>query len=398
MRSETDTNFLQVDSIVFGDDIALESHGIKTRAGRRGMCGIVAMFKVLGYLSATGASLTNIKQVAAHVLNNLASFGACTAACSLPGAGPLFYLAEDEMELGVGVHGEAGIQRTKLQTAEQLIATFLKHLIKYLHISAGDEVAVLVNNLGAMTNIEQWLIAGEVSNQLSAQKIKVQRVYAGPIFTSLNMAGVQVSLLKLTPEHKDLFLSALDFPTESPGWPGRTLSIPDETTRNRVYEEVAEKAETLRGPDLNSRQIKQLKTCLIKATTAIADQEVRLNELDSGCGDGDCGTTLRHLAQEIQRRSDSDILTFARPASLAGQLATVAQTQMGGTSGAIYSLFFTAIANELEGYKDLTQPAAWAKLWRAGINGVQKYSVARMGDRTMVSIHFFTALFYIQGI
>lgn len=356
------------------------------------MCGLVLLFKISGYLSAIGESLERIKEITKLALDSMGSFGLCTAACSLPGSELLFNLAQDEMELGVGVHGEAGVQRIKLKPANEIVEIFLTHLLKNLNIQSGDEVVVAVNNLGALSHIEQWVIAGEIEKQLKERNIQVSRLYVGPIFTSLNMAGVQICLLKLTNSTRELFLKALDYPTDAPGW----IWKPPNPNLQKIILKEEIKNENLipRGASLDSKSAGFVKKCLINISIAMIANEKRLNELDSGCGDGDCGTTLRHLAQEIKKQAENNELMFENPTNLSNQLAIIAQKTMGGTSGAIYSLFFTAMGRELEKHQDFNNAKVLAKVWRAGIEGVKKYSVARIGDRTMVSIFFIISDWY----
>nr|CAD7569435.1 unnamed protein product [Timema californicum] len=300
-------------------------------------------------------------------------------------SGPLFQVAADEMELGLGVHGEAGKQKLKLCTAAETVRLMLEALVAALGLVSGDKVAVLINNLGATSQLEQWIIAKEVHKQFGSIGVSVVRLYPGLLMTSLDMAGVQVSVLKLR-GHEEDWLGYLDATTEAPAWPGGPLSIPSPDTPSDSQAEadtlsLADSRIQERGPVISQSGSAVLTQCLKAIARALIDSEQRLNELDSGCGDGDCGTTLRLFAEGVLSRLDS--LCVSHPATLFLQLAAVSESVMGGTSGAIYSLLLTTASSSLDGLEEVGAET-WGKAWRCGIQGIMRYSTARLGDRTML--------------
>nr|CAD7423332.1 unnamed protein product [Timema monikensis] len=378
---------LKVESMVVGEDCALLSQDGTTNSstGRRGMCGLLFVYKITGAMSEEGKSLREIKATAIEVNNSMATIGVSLSACSLPGSGPLFQVAADEMELGLGVHGEAGKQKLKLCTAAETVRLMLEALVAALGLVSGDKVAVLINNLGATSQLEQWIIAKEVHKQFGSIGVSVVRLYPGLLMTSLDMAGVQVSVLKLR-GHEEDWLGYLDATTEAPAWPGGPLSIPspDKSSDSQAEADTLSLADSRiqeRGPAISQGGSAVLTQCLKAIARALIDSEQRLNELDSGCGDGDCGTTLRLFAEGVLSRLDS--LCVLHPATLFLQLAAVSESVMGGTSGAIYSLLFTTASSSLEGLEEVGAET-WGKAWRCGIQGIMRYSTARLGDRTML--------------
>ncbi|XP_063227419.1 PTS-dependent dihydroxyacetone kinase 1, dihydroxyacetone-binding subunit DhaK-like isoform X2 [Bacillus rossius redtenbacheri] len=376
---------LRVVSSLVAEDCALLSEDgsipAEYLAGRRGMCGLLFVFKITGAMAELGKSLDEIHATAVLVNSCMANLGVCLQACSLPGSGPLFEVEPDEMELGLGVHGEAGREKLKLRSASETVKIMLKTLTSALKLVSGDEVAVLINNLGATSQLEQWIVAYEVQAQLSAAGICVQRLYAGLFMTSLDMAGVQVCVLRLR-DHEAEWLQYLDADTDASGWPGCPLSRhPRGPAAAWSPEQDHPAPATNRGPTLTESDAEILKQCLKKASQAVVASEQRLNELDSGCGDGDCGTTLRLFTEGIL--NELDALELARPASLLVKLSAVAEATMGGTSGAIYSLMLTTASSALE-QEARAGAHEWARAWAAGLAGVMRYSTARLGDRTML--------------
>ncbi|KAL0276472.1 UNVERIFIED_CONTAM: hypothetical protein PYX00_004034 [Menopon gallinae] len=374
---------IQVDSVVIGEDIALTTLGVTSDAKRRGMCGLIFAIKIAGFLAKEGQTMENIKGVMESLKENLASFGLCVEPCSVPGSGLLFSLEPDEMELGVGVHGEGGVKRIKLKTANETVRILVDPLIDHLNVGGNDEVVAIVNNLGSLSQLEQWIIAGELQRRLAKRQVILHRLYVGPLFTSLNMAGIQICLLKLTDEqNKQLFLRALDDPTAAPAWPGTVLSRPT-AIPSLNKKRTSPQSISLSGGVLKDNEADIVKKCLVEGARRVLEKEELLNHLDSGCGDGDCGTTLSKLAREIIKGIKEKTLRFSQPSQMMYSLGEIAEETMGGTSGAIYGLFSMGASAEFSKHPTIT-PVTWGQAWLAGINLIKKYSAARIGDRTLL--------------
>lgn len=192
----------------------------------------------------------------------------------------------------------------------------------------------------------------------------------------------QICILRL--DNPDSFLPGLDDATTAPAWPGSESSRKSPSAPKQISEHPSSPLLTARGTKASADVSKRIQQCLKAITAALIIYEEKLNQLDSGCGDGDCGTTLRHLADAIDCKTHD--LNFQYPATLAAQLAAVAASVMGGTSGAIYSLFLTYAGEALTAVRDFGSADVWGSVWRRGLIGVQKYSRARKGDRTMVKV------------
>ena len=206
-----DAEGIKVEKVVVNDDVAVENSTWTT--GRRGIAGTVFVHKIAGAKAETGASLEEVKAVADKVVANVRSMGMALAPCTVPAAGkPSFVLGEDEMEIGMGIHGEPGTHRETVKTADEIAAHLLDKIFADIALAAGDEVAVLVNGLGATPLMELYVVNRKVAETLAAKGIKTAKTFVGNYMTSLEMAGFSITLLKLDAELKELLLAPADTP------------------------------------------------------------------------------------------------------------------------------------------------------------------------------------------
>ncbi len=205
---------IRVESVVAGDDVA---SGAPVRAGgkntRRGVAGIFFVYKCAGAAAAKMMSLDEVKRVAEKVCENVRTMGVALTPCTVPRVGhPSFELAEDEMEIGMGIHGEPGIRRGKLISADEIVDEMLQQIVDDLPYQKGDEVAVLVNGLGATPLEEQYVMFRRIHQVLSEKGIRIFHTYIGEYATSMEMAGASISLLKVDDELKELLRVPADTP------------------------------------------------------------------------------------------------------------------------------------------------------------------------------------------
>jgi phosphoenolpyruvate---glycerone phosphotransferase subunit DhaK len=212
MASElAETQGIRVEQVVAGDDVASAPKGEEYK--RRGVAGIFYVFKIAGALAVEMAPLDEVKKVAQKVCANVRTMGIALTPCIVPEAGrPSFTLGENEMELGMGIHGEPGIRRGLLKTADEIIEEILPLILNDLPFDKGDEVSVLVNGLGATPKEELYILFRKVSELLSARGIAVYHNYIGEFATSMEMAGASVSLLRLDSELKRLLAKPASSP------------------------------------------------------------------------------------------------------------------------------------------------------------------------------------------
>lgn len=194
---------IKVEQVVVNDDVAVENSTWTT--GRRGIAGTLFVHKCAGAKAEAGGDLLAVKAVAEKVIANVRTMGMALAPCIVPAAGePSFVLGEKEMEIGMGIHGEPGTHREEVKTADEIVDHLLEKILDDITIADGDEVAVMVNGLGATPTMELYIANRRVAEVLDSKGIKVYKTFVGNYMTSLEMAGFSVTLLKLDDELKGL--------------------------------------------------------------------------------------------------------------------------------------------------------------------------------------------------
>ncbi len=195
---------IKVLSVVAGDDVASAGPSAPgEKSTRRGVAGIFFVYKCAGAAANAMKPLEEVKRIAEKAAANVRTMGVALTPCIVPRVGkPGFTIEDDEMEIGMGIHGETGIRRGKMETADEITNEMLDKIVADLPYGDGDEVDVLVNGLGATTLDEQYIVTRRINEYLTEKGIKIHHFYVGEYATSLEMAGVSVSLLKLDDELK----------------------------------------------------------------------------------------------------------------------------------------------------------------------------------------------------
>lgn len=202
---------INVKKIIVNDDIAVENSTYTV--GRRGIAGTVLVHKMVGAAAEKGYSLDDLEVLGNKVISRTKTMGMSLKPCMVPTTGKLsFELPEDEVEIGLGIHGEPGTHREKMQDANTHVDYLLDKILKESELSENDEVAVLVNGLGETTLIELYIINNRVSEVLANKNIKVYDTIVGNYMTSLDMGGFSITLVKLDDEMKELLKSKADTP------------------------------------------------------------------------------------------------------------------------------------------------------------------------------------------
>ncbi len=197
---------IKVDTLLVNDDVAVKDS--TWTVGRRGVAGNFFVIKAVGAAAEKGADLAELVRIGNKVIGQVRTMGIALSSCTPPVRGtPLFEIADDEMEVGIGIHGEPGRQRTKLVSANEIVDILLNAIVPDLPFVAGDEVALMVNGLGGTPISELYLLYGIAHKKLAEKGIKVFRSYVGEYCTSLEMAGAHISLLKVDDELKKLLLA-----------------------------------------------------------------------------------------------------------------------------------------------------------------------------------------------
>ncbi|MGB9809102.1 MAG: dihydroxyacetone kinase subunit DhaK [Caldanaerobacter sp.] len=202
---------IEVDEVIVNDDVAVENS--TWTQGRRGIAGTVFVHKIAGAKAQEGASLQEVKRVAEKVIANVRSMGMALTPCTVPAAGkPSFTLQEDEIEIGIGIHGEPGTHREKIKPVDEIVEHLMDKIINDLPYKSGDEVAVMINGMGGTPLMELYIANRKVSEILKEKNIKVYKTYVGEFMTSLEMSGFSITLLKLDDELKALLDAKADTP------------------------------------------------------------------------------------------------------------------------------------------------------------------------------------------
>ncbi len=233
---------IPVEMVIVDDDVALKGGAQQTSA--RGLAGTVFVHKLVGAAACEGGNLAEVASVGKAAVQALATMGVSLSAGTAPAVGrPSFELGDHEMELGLGIHGEPGAQRTELRSADELSENLLTEIIKYGKFGQEKRVAVMLNNLGSTTAMELAIVARRVVPFLGDRGFKVERIYTGTFLSSLDMAGISISVLGLT----DQRLRWLDSGTAAPAWPNVLKQGPGRKEETIAAAAGTATSETVRG-------------------------------------------------------------------------------------------------------------------------------------------------------
>ena len=203
-RELAEAEDIKIATIVVDDDVAVKDSTYTV--GRRGVAGNFFVIKAVGAASEHGASLEELVELGNRVNSVTRTMGMALTSCTPPAKGsPLFELGDDEMEMGVGIHGEPGRRREKLASANEIVDELLDAVVGDLPYESGDDVALMINGLGGTPISELYILYGRAAQQLADKGINVTRSYVGEYCTSLDMAGASLTLVKLDDELKELF-------------------------------------------------------------------------------------------------------------------------------------------------------------------------------------------------
>ncbi|KAJ6805449.1 putative 3,4-dihydroxy-2-butanone kinase isoform X1 [Iris pallida] len=373
----------EVEMVIVGDDCALPPpRGI---TGRRGLAGTVLVHKIAGAAADAGLSLSEVAAEAKHASEMVGTMGVALSVCTLPGEVTSDRLGPGLMELGLGIHGEPGAAIADVQPVDIVVSHVLKQILstetQYVPIKRGSRVVLMINGLGATPLMELMIASGKAVPQLQLEHgLAVDRVYTGCFMTSLDMAGLSISIMKADPA----ILLRLDAPTKAPSWPvgaeghrpPAKIPVPVPPSRSKTNKEV------LNHPQELNEQGRILEFAIDVAAKAIICIRDQLNDWDSKVGDGDCGSTMYRGAVAILEDMKK-CYPFNDPAETVNEIGASIGRSMGGTSGILYVIFCKAAYASLNG-NPVIAAEQWAKALEAGIAAVSKYGGASAGYRTML--------------
>jgi dihydroxyacetone kinase len=365
---------IPVEIVLVADDVALADS--VEHAGRRGLAGTILVHKVAGAAAEAGASLAEVAAESRKAAQAVRTMGVALSPCTVPAAGrPTFQLGENEIELGLGIHGEPGVRRGPLEPADALVDRLLDAILAEPTSVSGGRVVLLVNNLGGTPTMELAIVTRRAVAVLRNRGLSVERVYMGTFLSALEMAGVSLSVLPVDEQ----LLARLDAVTEAPAW---TVAVA------RPQKKSVAPPEVLPAPVSPPKPIRphtRLGTALEAAiqvgAKALILEAPRLTQMDQIVGDGDLGISLERGARAALHALPSYPLDD--PAATLHALGITLQRALGGTSGPLYAVFFLRAADSLR-RGDPENPSTWSEAFQAGCSGIAELGGARRGDRTML--------------
>lgn len=381
---------IQVEYVKVDDDVAVKD-SLYT-VGHRGVAGTVFVHKIAGAAADKGMNLSEVRKVAEKVVNNVKSIGFGLTSCTVPAKGtPTFDIAEDEMEYGVGIHGEPGIKREKITTADNISSRMVSLLLDELQIKPGEEVAVLINGFGATPLLELYLLNNSIIGELFKENIVIAKTFVGNYMTSLDMAGASVSILKLDEQLKELLFEECDTPALKVNGPVEpvvyvNIKETDEKTRPVSFKvETNEEWSHIRDEKVSLNNMIYI---IDKMSEIIIKNEVQFCELDSYAGDGDFGMSIAKGFRQL--KSEWNEITGVKDiSSFLDSCSMILMEYCGGASGPIWGSAFRA-AGKNAGNKLALSVEEFADMIWAAVKGVQdtgEYSFGRgavVGDKTLI--------------
>ncbi|KAJ1306662.1 hypothetical protein OPQ81_007657 [Rhizoctonia solani] len=388
--------------VVVGDDVSVGKKQGEI-VGRRGLAGTILVYKIAGALAQQGANLEEVHGVAQFVADRLGTIAVGLEHCHVPGTEPgRTHLKEDEIEVGMGIHNESGHSRIRpIPTLPDLVDKLLRYLfatpesdedrafLPWPKKGIARNCVLLVNNLGGLSVLELSSAAKTIAEKISESGVNIERMLVGTYMTSLNMPGFSVTLLLLPQPHegnvsKEKILELLDAPAKTSAWTW-TSGAPPRSDFSVSGAQVG------RGTILQKDKIpvsNQFSDSVRRACNALVQAEPEITQMDQIVGDGDCGTTLKAGAEAVL-----DTLNKAEFASygVVGSISHIGQIvgdAMGGTSGALYSIYLSALAQGLQNAStdnpsELTR-RQYADAAAFALERLYTYTRARPPSRTLI--------------
>ncbi len=379
-----------VDYVKVEDDIAVNDSTYTV--GRRGVAGTVLVHKIAGAAAFEGKDLQEVKAIAQHAADSVRTIGFALSSCTVPAAGrPTFAIGNDEMEYGVGIHGEPGRAREQQLTARELAGRMCEQLLADLKPEAGQAVTALINGFGGTPLQELYARNYNVQAELHARGIRVQRSFAGNFMTSIDMQGASISLMKMdeTLEHY------LNVPSRAPafrveaGFQPPVFQVPSAAAQRPMPQEIAIEDEW-RTIDSRGVTVFNLAAMVKKMADTIIEKEQEFCKLDSYAGDGDFGMSVAKGFLQVKREWNDIIASrMGSPREFLLACAMIIMEHCGGASGPVWGSAFRAAAFAVGDRACLNQ-SEFAAMMAAAARGVQEVGArsfgrgAEVGDKTLI--------------
>ncbi|UXT43934.1 dihydroxyacetone kinase family protein [Agrobacterium leguminum] len=360
---------IPVEIVVVADDVALKDTVPDDR--RRGIAGTVLVHKLAGAAAEQGLPLQEVARIAREAAEKLSSMGISLGSCTLPAVGrPGFVLGDAEIEVGLGIHGEQGVRRMSIASADELVKLVLETIEADGRLKSGDRVALLVNGLGSTPPMELAVVARSAVTRLEAKGVVVERAWAGTFLSALDMPGFSLSVMHVD----DAMLNLMDAPTDAGAWPrGGAVN------RNRVLPSAGVKKSVTAEIRITAAG-ERLRSAAERVARALIAAEPILTQLDSVTGDGDLGTSMVRGAEAILALPGE---SFADVSGGLMAMANAMRKAIGGSSGPFYATGLMRASRHLAGIEKPTAQQM-AEAFVAAVLAVSELGGAKPGDRTMI--------------
>lgn len=367
---------IAVEMVIVADDVALSASG--EHAGRRGLAGTVLVHKIAGAAAAEGRPLAEVARAAKEAAAALGTMGVALSPCTVPAAGKAgFELADNEIEWGLGIHGEPGVERGTLEPADTIVERLLARIIDDQALQAGEQVALLVNNLGGTPSSEVGIVAGSALRYVAARDIVVERAWAGTFLSALEMAGVSLTVLRVDSQR----LAWLDAAAHTSAWPALSGRVARQAAADLTVSAAAQGAQAAtQGPRLASEST--LRRVIEAVCACLIDAEPVLTEMDQRVGDGDLGISLARGARGILHEIDT-YPAATQPGAVLRAVSATTRRVVGGTSGPLYAVMLLRAGTALD-QTGAADAQRWSDAFDAGVAALMQLGGAQAGERTMV--------------
>lgn len=369
-------------SFVVTDDIA--SAPLDKAHERRGIAGDFFVFKVAGAAADLGSDMAAVEQAAFRANEATRTMGVALSACTMPQTGKSnFDLPVGEMEIGMGIHGEPGVERGPAASADEVADKLLSPILEELALGQGDQVAVLVNGLGSTSLLELYILHRRVAQTLDKQGVDIHASWVGEYCTSLDMEGASITLMKLDADLQTWLDHPCDTPALQVGDAGQPTASQTPRTRQKRTTQSARSAVDRSALETSGTVTPQVFCDMMMASVrVINDQRDHLNELDGVIGDGDHGLTMEmgwKAVQSVLEKHDANATITA----LCDDIAEAFLETVGASAGPLYSSGFKGAGAAVSDRLNLDAGALVA--WLAGMaQGIQDRGGAVVGQKTMV--------------
>ncbi|PVU84565.1 hypothetical protein BB559_007561 [Furculomyces boomerangus] len=402
----------KVSMVVVGDDVGVVNESEEIDVGRRGLSGTVLVNKIACGSAASGESFENVERIAKFAAENVFTIGCALDPASVPGQGLPRVLETSQIEFGMGIHNEPGFKTTELKSGHEMVSDMISHVFNSKLLKASSQklnskkVVLLVNNLGAISNLELGLVSNEACNEIKKHGFEIVRAFQGTFMTGLAMPGASISVLVVPSSSADEqeILKFIDLPAHAPGW-NNLIPVADKSSKSDAIVDNERRANLA---SQTSNKTHERSEMWVKISNSVYDSSVvheqEITYLDSVMGDGDCGQVLLSGTTSVKNAANSSKIPSNNIAAAVSTISGLLEDSMGGTSGIIYCLFFDGVSQHLSkaGYSSdngaMPSAEVWGEALSNGLETIQRYSTAKVGDRTLIdALHPFIETFKASG-